>query len=807
MCRRLQLIAAGWGLVLAAGPSAGQPVAGQVTVVGMRARSQSNFAVRSGCWVPLLCDLKLQVNDHFEGELVCEQSDLDGDIVSYRQPIVLSSDKRVWLYAATKPREQSTMHVHIVDKQGTRVNTLDVPPVDVFHHDYFILDISERPAAQILGLHGASALTGDLLVPRQYYRPVAVGVMTANELPDRWWGLESVDVVVWDKPDPDKLNPAQADALVEWVRNGGQLVLGIGPAWRRIQKSRLSELVPFAPDAPTVVVDDLPEFFGRFGRSSGATSRVGAPIEVVAGGAARGFRVLRDTAPDGKRIDLLTAAPAGNGRVMAFAASLADVFQKSAVKREFFGQLFELSPFLEKWQETEGEQHYSIRSFRLAPAITQRIDFSGLGQLLRVAAVLFVGGYILAAVFVTWTWLARKGMAHLSWSVFAGCAVVASVLSMLAVNFTGGFSARVNCVQFLDLDAGTTQGSGRCWIGYRSPRRKVADFTLEGEGAYLRAKSPSGEAALLYATPTRYSTYAVAIPPAQPHVAQAVMRASLKQFEGFWRGPLDGTIRGQIVVDRGTGRVADESWIKNDLAVEITRGWLLYIDPRVRETRVQSLLREWSGTKPNAVPASNILIVPIGSLKPTDRIAGFARALNQKLDNDISVWRAGAAESDKAPDLPTLRAAQLDWSHARDVVFSNPTDEESALLASTRGYYVHMKESLESVSLPLDGDGMVDCDVSDWLLSDQVSAGQAVLLAFSPTPGPARLTVDGAPVRMHAGMTLYRVRMPVVLIGTPPPRPSSNADESADDGGPRRPARREKNELEALLEGAGGSPP
>ena len=46
--------------------------------------------------------------------------------------------------------------------------------------------------------------------------------------------------------------------------------------------------------------------------------------------------------------------------------------------------------------------------------------------------------------------------------------------------------------------------------------------------------------------------------------------------------------------------------------------------------------------------------------------------------------------------------------------------------------------------------------------------GQAVLLAWAEAPGPARLLRNGKPLDTVAGLTMYRVRIPLYYSGNPP---------------------------------------
>jgi hypothetical protein len=80
-------------------------------------------------------------------------------------------------------------------------------------------------------------------------RPGAKG--TAGELPDRWYGLNQFSALVWTASstdgEPTDLSPSQAEALVEWVKRGGHLVVvlpGAGQSWIGARDNPLTEILP-----------------------------------------------------------------------------------------------------------------------------------------------------------------------------------------------------------------------------------------------------------------------------------------------------------------------------------------------------------------------------------------------------------------------------------------------------------------------------------------------------------------------------------------------------------------------------------
>lgn len=228
------LLAAGLLVILAAGPARApaQPVQGDIVSVGFQARVSTGHVVRNGQWFPILVTLSGQGTQSYDVELRCERADLDGDRVAYLEPHVAVTPeagiRRVWCYAVNlKESAGDPLTIDIIGDDGALISTMTAPMFEpIGNETQLILDISSK---RVTGLDQFNSPADEYLGyawgQRNYYRSICVATLPARDLPDRWWGLEAVDVVVWDEPDPDALSIAQLAALVEWVRNGGQLVV------------------------------------------------------------------------------------------------------------------------------------------------------------------------------------------------------------------------------------------------------------------------------------------------------------------------------------------------------------------------------------------------------------------------------------------------------------------------------------------------------------------------------------------------------------------------------------------------------
>jgi len=771
-------------------PAAAQIVQGQVDAVGFQAGKYP--VLRAGQWVPVRVSLSAPGGQVFAGELRFESIDLDGDRVAFTQPnVVLSGEvgppKRFWCYAVCNATNELPPNVEVVSQDGALVAELPLPaqtfPPPSNDH-LLVLDLSYPTLTLLKDLERTTGETAESL--RRFYRDVVVATMAATDLPDRWWGLEAVDVIVWDQPDPAALSLAQRDALLEWVRNGGQLVLGIGANWAALRKSDLAPLLPLQGEGEIVEARKLDVFFSQVTLET--IREFSSPIAVTTAQPTEdAFPLLGDYGPTGATIWLVTMRFCGAGRVVATAASLRDLTADVPVDVvKFCGLLFDLNTFTSEFAKryTEATSFGSLleRTW-LYDGVVQPIAFGAATALRGILAFLFVAGYIVVATIASWSWLRGRGLTHLSWTVFAGFAVAAGALSLGTVGALRSLSGGVRSVCVLDLEAGSSTARGPCWFGYRSSIRQRVNLVLEGEGNFLRPLASNPRGAARYVTPARYAGF-----PARAALDNVLMRATLKQVEGFWHGELSGSIRGDLVLDRRTGRLTAASWIANDLPVDLAGAYLLFIDPRQGKagvpwraaglTSIYELPVEEGGTPDVEVvpPAINVLTVRIPRVPAGQQVSGLGQADYQKVDENWVAWARNSnrkrSEMLKAQrDLPTLWHEQQAWAGRGTFAFlrTGRDDPVSAtLLASTRNYFLPNRgDDFDAVGTPISSDGLPELDVTHWLTGGR-EGGVAVLIGWSEVPGPARLLRNGRPLEAVAGLTVYRVRIPIYYAGNPP---------------------------------------
>ena len=136
---------------------------------------------------------------------------------------------------------------------------------------------SVLPETGLIAVLGAGTLALDPFynVDQQIGRPFAshettrlARVLAIDQLPDRWYGWQPFEALVWagdQRIEPADLSPDQADAIRDYVRRGGHLIVVLpqrGDPWgigmRDNVRTELSDLLPTtAPQSALLPMSDL----------------------------------------------------------------------------------------------------------------------------------------------------------------------------------------------------------------------------------------------------------------------------------------------------------------------------------------------------------------------------------------------------------------------------------------------------------------------------------------------------------------------------------------------------------------------
>lgn len=263
---RLLALVAVVGIV--AGPFAGLTAAAEG--LAMEARVLLQGHARAGAWAAI--EVTLQ-NDGppIRGELRLEAGDQTRTRFSMAVDLPTGS-RQTYVLHAQPPAFGRGATVNLVADD----RVVDSASVAYLIHDQSQLVVgvlAERPQAVIAGLD---------LPPSTNGAPAVVVPLTVGDLPATAAGLTSLDRLVWQDVDSNRLSREQLDAIRRWLAAGGRLVIVGGTAGIGTLGGFPDELLPYRP---TATIDLEP---------AGLTSLLGSPpdgataVPAMAGALARG---------------------------------------------------------------------------------------------------------------------------------------------------------------------------------------------------------------------------------------------------------------------------------------------------------------------------------------------------------------------------------------------------------------------------------------------------------------------------------------------------------------------------------------
>ncbi len=585
-------------LLLLPGPAAGVHLRGRVVYVGFPGSGASDYEqgahhYRPGTWTPVLVELANDERDRFEGVIEVRQPDRDRDEVLARREVVVQGTRRYFLYVPAGLSQQGEnfrvrvytstgQFAELHDDQGRPVREL-LPPGQLMQTPpgyRVILDISPVPLTLLKELLRDEQARDDLVVARS----------SPGDLPDAAAGLDLADVIIWDGADPSILDLPQRSALLEWTRRGGTLILAVSRNWELVNREGFREILPVTLRGIETMTEPpawLSEWLG-VGAFDGQGGRLDPPLtycpvrrQDLLAGATILVPAVQSTAEAGEASsdDLLLVArrPCGRGEVVLVAAELRDLLQASRRKVAMLGELLSV-----RRQPADPDPGMGWRvEVDLFGFITRMTSFGVTAWLYLFVAIAFVIVYLLIATAGSWAWLRRRRIERHAWVAFAGVALAASLVSIVAVRWLRGIGYRVQEVSVVDGRAGTEEATAVSFLGLKAPAHIRVDLRVPRDAAApdrltepfcsIRALPPVSDRTDGFAAADRYEAVA-----ALGQLRSLPLRATLKQFEAHWQGQLEGRLDGALYrLRQGTIELRPDSWLQNNLGTDLTNCWLV----------------------------------------------------------------------------------------------------------------------------------------------------------------------------------------------------------------------------------------
>jgi hypothetical protein len=382
-------------------------------------------------------------------------------------------------------------------------------------NDSLVLDISNKAVSHLTRLNSVSDLQDPGYGTRKHYRKIYVARAPAlTTIPDQWFGLESIDTVVWDLADPrsGQIGKNQLAALLEWVKRGGHLIVGIGENEGFIRDSELVDYLPVILTGGSRMVSEFPRF-DTANVIAELRGSLDTPVAVANNKLRDGAIQIMWDEMDGSPMPLIAMHGVGSGRVTAVTAPMSALLRAGTEERAL-AQLLDFNNNTTRYNEDESQSlAFSMQiPPEIAPEVLGAVSFARAGGLLALLATFFVASYITLSTLVSWVWLKRFKRQSLSWPLFGIFAIAASLLSLGTVRVSRGLTSSVQQISLVDFASGEREAYSACWFGYRSPNRETPTFTLPTvigdrqitSNNYLRPMAPLDGSQ--YATPSAYTS-------------------------------------------------------------------------------------------------------------------------------------------------------------------------------------------------------------------------------------------------------------------------------------------------------------
>lgn len=777
------------GLFIGAVPAAAA-VIGDIVRVGYP--TTTGHAIRAGSWAPVVVDLTLAQQSRFTGILRLQQADRDGDIFADRASVNLiaegGSQQRYTLYTvpnpsgfresgvfvellATEDGDEATAELERMISGGAPVPKLlpPVPPMVIPDDDLLILSVSNDVLGKVRYLLDAEE--GAKLA-----REIHIAHVSPDALPNQWIGLEMIDAIVWDDADPTAITPTQQRALVEWIRQGGELMVAAARTSDTLaQSDLLGPLLPVRVESVRSTADlvSTKKVLLMQRDDHPALKR---PIAVAMCSPVDDPSVRVILHEDGIDAPIVASRQIGRGRLIFVAAPLKDLLAEISEARPavmFFKNTLELR----RGSPMESSGGYNRTLFPYMESVTAFTERSGA---FLAAAMLFAVVYVLVSTLGAWRLLGTRNLLKHSWTALAVSAVAASALSIAGVQYARGIGRSLHQLSVVDIQGGTSAAQASAYFGLTTSVHSLEDVWLPQDPVLQPA--PAASPCFLRPLPAPLSVSGVSggftdparyeLHPSTATISRVPVRATLKQFEGRWTGAIAGTVTASLatreqLVQNASGEMVrdltltDASWLQNNLDVDLVNCFLFVTGEDVFE-------RVNIDTSPRASASGRAMAIPLGKVAAGNRLSLVDRLYFNQLGRPLTVeersnWSLRNAQRSWGSNFAMLSRANMGMDD--EVINYDLSSVQNALLLVTvlSDLDPTMFQNHFGGSMAFSAERCRQLDLSDLL-----TRRTAIFVGFSNQPGPARLYArtgnrDYRPIDPDPAhtVTMYRVLLEV----------------------------------------------
>lgn len=486
-----RLILAAFYLALPLGPASARAPSRPVEIKDVRVGfpAGKERRCRVGTWSPVAVDLSA-AEDVKAGdfELVVETTDSDDVQNQYAVDVPpLTRDRPSTVLTSFKPGNRTArLTVSVRHKGGATVHSLmkTPDPRDLLGPDE-VLYLTVGMPVPGLGRALLPQQQGDQADDRDEERAarLTAHVEDPNELPLRWYGFAGADVVVLATGGEDFVErllrlPQSAEALGEWVRRGGRLVVGVGRNSQAV--AQLLERMGVSAFAvgkaePGKYLPEV-EQWANYVRSPLGSLTV-ARVRLRQGAVA----LARERQGD-KAWPVVALAGCGRGRVLLVAFDLdATAFTGWKGHDLFWKRVHEeLGPrplTRGKEQDTQGGD----KPDELGSALQRGLEsFEAVPAVSFGWVAFFILLYILIVGPLDYFFLKKVvKRLELTWVSFPVVAVLVGVAAYCTAHTFKGNELRINKIDVVDVDLRSGAVHGTTWFALFSPKLEGYTIGLE----------------------------------------------------------------------------------------------------------------------------------------------------------------------------------------------------------------------------------------------------------------------------------------------------------------------------------------
>jgi hypothetical protein len=492
----------------------------QVRVGYPRVGQEHEF--KAGAWTPVYVDVKAWSGRRPQpgetplpavprGDIIVESVDSDDVRNRFTMSLpALDGDQQFTLLTYTKPGSSAPEITVNAEIDGRTVSTHRETYVSIDLGHQLYLAVGSRLPVLRQALKGAANPTqgdveGDDISGKETGPRHLDVIEDVRTLPNRWFAFEPVDLMIVTTGNRDFLTSLlnereqRKEALVEWVRRGGRLVVSVGR-----NQDMVAKLEPIQSALPvsitgTVQLSRLSSLksFSKADRSLESTRQ--QPLEVA--------KLERKA---GREIDVVLAEANGQPLIVSGAYGLGQVTVVAfdldgppfttwtpTGQRGFWNALKDKTAPIHRAETTHQPQVFSQQQDNddVASQLEMNLEeFEDVPVISFGWVALFILAYILVVGPLDYFFLKKVvKRLELTWITFPTVVITISVVAYFTAYWLKGNDQKINKIDLVDIDLHTKQLYGNTWFTIFSPR--IQHYTIgaePGDGGWLSA--PEGAA-------------------------------------------------------------------------------------------------------------------------------------------------------------------------------------------------------------------------------------------------------------------------------------------------------------------------